>query len=147
MDNVKERYEVLANWQFNDRETYLIWVTGWKIYYKELSDHIRETRAQIKESQRQLIFGPPLWKLIGQLYRAKHYATAALLLRKNCKKEAAYQVMIVMTHEESNDDSMRDAQISVSDARRAAEMAKRLHHAAESGKLSHVGVVGSTTLV
>ena len=97
MDNVKERYDKLAKWSFNDRATYLAWVEEWKGYYRELSSFIRETRAEIKESQRKLIFGSPLWKLIGQIFRAKHYATAALLLRRNCKKEAAYQVMMV-TH-------------------------------------------------
>ena len=109
MDNIKERYDGLARAGFNSRATYLAWVMDWKGYYRELSSFIRETRAEIKESQRKLIFGPPLWKLIRRIDTARHYATAALLLRKHSKKEAAYQVMIVMTHEESNDDAIRDA--------------------------------------
>ena len=101
MDNVKERYEELAKAGFNSKETYLAWVVEWKWFYVELSRHIRETRAEIKESQRKLIFGPPLWKLLREIGTARHYATAALLLREHSKKEAAYQVMIV-THVESN---------------------------------------------
>lgn len=110
MENVKEQYEKLARWSFNSKETYLAWVMDWKGYYRDLSIFIREARAQFRESQRS--GAETNWREIYSLNIARHYATCALRLRRNCKKEAAYQVMIVMTHEESNDDAIRDAQIS-----------------------------------
>ena len=93
MENVKEQYEKLARWEFTNKETYLAWVVEWKWFYVLLSQHIRDTRAQLRESQRS--GGDPDWRLHYSLNTARHYATCALLLRKNCKKEAAHQAMIV----------------------------------------------------
>ena len=126
MENIRERYEALAKWNFTDKETYLDWVSRWKDFYKELSQHIRDTRLGIRNTQRNGEL--PGWRVYMNLTLARHYATAALLLRRNCKKEAAYQVMIVMQM-------------------RPVELAERLHDAAESGELEHVGVIGSTILV
>lgn len=108
MENIKERYDKLAQTGFNSKATYLAWVEDWKWFYVELSNYIRETRAEIKETQRSFVCGAPLWRLMWGIGTARHYATAALLLRSHSKKEAAYQV-IVMAHEESNDDVIRDA--------------------------------------
>lgn len=94
MENIKERYEALAKWNFTDKETYLAWVVEWKWFYVELSQHIRDARMGIRNAQRNGVL--PGWRVYWELNTARHYATAALLLRRNCKKEAAYQVMIVM---------------------------------------------------
>lgn len=94
MENIRERYEALVKWNFTDKETYLAWVVEWKWFYVELSAHIRNTRLGIRNTQRNGEF--PGWRVYNNLTRARHYATAALLLRRNCKKEAAFQVMIVM---------------------------------------------------
>lgn len=93
MENIKEGYEELAQWSFDSKETYLAWVAEWKWFYVSLSRHIRESRMNIRESQRN--GSDPTWRLIYSLNTARHYATCALLLRANCKKEAAFQSMIV----------------------------------------------------
>lgn len=94
MENVREQYEKLAQWNFTNKETYLAWVVEWKWFYVLLSQHIRDTRAQVRESQRKGLETD--WRDIYSLSAARHYATCALLLRSNCKKEASYQAMIVM---------------------------------------------------
>ena len=118
MENVKERYEELAQMSFNSKATYLAWVVEWKWFYVLLSRHIRETRAEIKELQRSLILildqeswlvcRRKFWEMLRKLDVAKHYATVALLLRRHSKKEAAFQAMTVMTH-----DVISDAQSAV----------------------------------
>lgn len=97
MENVKERYEKLARWEFTNKETYLAWVNDWKWFYEELSWYIRGKRAEIRESQRN--GSDPNWREIYSLHTARHYATCALLLRRNCKKEAAYQWTMIVREE------------------------------------------------
>jgi len=52
MENIRERYEALAKWNFTDKETYLAWVVEWKWFYAQLSRHIRDTRLGIRNTQR-----------------------------------------------------------------------------------------------
>jgi len=95
MENVKERYAELAKLDFTTRESYFVWVCTWKGFYKELSQYIREIKAMIRAELRELSGGPetanddiPLWRLHARVEDARTFATCALQLRADGKKES-----------------------------------------------------------
>lgn len=81
------------------RDGYLAWVSSWKRYYRELSQHIREVKWVICRRQSQDLVAhddventpmadSPVWKLQSYREELRSSANAALLLRKDLKEES-----------------------------------------------------------
>ena len=98
IDTHRTTHDELAQLNFTDRESYLEWVRQWKDCYKELSQTIRSVVAYIKDRQRgkeAADSGSPPGFLEMQLWRAqglrevlREYATCALIMRAQGKKES-----------------------------------------------------------
>ena len=107
MENRKERYDELIKLDFTTRESYFVWVRKWKAFYKELSQYIRDLNATIRIEQREMSLRMseylssgvwpkeevsddyvPLWRFRARREDARNYATCALQLRADGKKES-----------------------------------------------------------
>lgn len=75
---------------FNSKETYLAYRSNWKAQYKNLSNEIRQTRADIREAQRNREYAG------GMQYAAlklRKQATAMIEELKEAKAEAQRQYL------------------------------------------------------
>ncbi len=71
---------------FTNKEEYLDYRSNWKSKYKELSQKIRDLKAEVRESGHQIT-----WSEFSALRKLKDKATAMLEERKESKVEAQRQ--------------------------------------------------------
>ena len=80
----------MTTFTFNSKETYLAYRSEWKAQYKELSQQIRETKADIKETQRHHEYaGTMQYNLI----KLRERATFMIEQHKLSKQEAQRQYL------------------------------------------------------
>jgi len=99
MTKIFEQHNIIKNPNYTDRESYLLWISKWKDFYKDLSVEIYSVKQQIKEKMRSreviyknishnILTEPPLWQMQNYREQLRLCATNALELRAEEKKNS-----------------------------------------------------------
>ena len=86
----------MTTYTFNSKETYLAYRSNWRANYKALSQQIRETKADIKETQRAKGYAGGMQY---SLLKMRARATEMIEELKGAKQEAQRQYLAAHAEE------------------------------------------------